>query len=62
MSSFFIISCIVGIAVSAVMVIKTGREESEIENDFIEQEGQKYMERMQEEKARKMQDASEEAG
>ncbi|MBD3110250.1 sporulation YhaL family protein [Bacillus sp. AGMB 02131] len=62
MPSFFIISCLVGIAISAIMVIKTGREESQIENDFIEQEGQKYIERMQEEKARRMRDASEEAG
>ena len=62
MPSFFIISCIVGIAISAIMVIKTGREESQIENDFIEQEGQKYIERMQEEKARRMRDASEEVG
>lgn len=44
------------------MVIKTGREESQIENDFIEKEGQKYIERMQEEKARRMRDASEEVG
>lgn len=58
--SFFIVSCIVGIIVSAFMVIKTGREESQIENDFIEQEGQKYIERMHEEKARRMQNASEE--
>lgn len=62
MPSFFIISCLVGIAISAIMVIKTGREESQIENDFIEKEGQKYIERMQEEKARRMRDASEEVG
>ena len=58
--SFFIVSCIVGIVVSAFMVIKTGREESQIENEYIEQEGKKYIERMHEEKARRMQNTSEE--
>ena len=60
--SFFIVSCVVGIAVSAFMVIKTGRDENKIETDFIEQEGNKYIERMHEEKARRMQNASEEVG
>ncbi len=60
--SFFIVSCVVGIAVSAFMVIKTGRDENKIEADFIEQEGNKYIERMHEEKARRMQNASEEVG
>ena len=60
--SFFIVSCIVGIVVSAFMVIKTGRDENKIENDYIEQEGQKYIERMHEEKARRMQGTSEKVG
>ena len=60
--SFFIVSCVVGIAVSAFMVIKTGRDENKIEADFIEQEGNKYIERMHEEKTRRMQNASEEVG
>jgi len=60
--SYFIVSCIVGIAVSAFMVIKTGRDENKIENDYIEQEGKKYIERMHEEKARRMQGTSEKVG
>jgi len=58
--SFFITFCIVGIAVSAFMVVKTGREESQVEQEWIEQEGQKYIERMHEEKTRRLSQASEE--
>lgn len=36
----------IGIVVSAIMSIRTTRQERIIENAWIEEEGQKYMERM----------------
>ncbi|RFU62265.1 sporulation YhaL family protein [Bacillus sp. V59.32b] len=45
-----------GIIVSAVMAVRTARQEREVEDEFIEQEGQKYIERMKEEKERKKND------
>ena len=36
----------IGIVVSAVMSIRTARQERHIEETWIEEEGQKYMERM----------------
>ena len=36
----------IGIVVSAVMSIRTARQERLIEETWIEEEGQKYMERM----------------
>lgn len=36
----------IGIIVSAIMSIRTARQERQIENTWIEEEGQKYMERM----------------
>jgi hypothetical protein len=39
-----------GIIFSAYMVIRTARNEQEIENSFIENEGQVYIERMNQEK------------
>lgn len=45
----------IGIVVSAVMSIRTARQERLIENTWIEEEGQKYMERMRiEQEQRKM--------
>lgn len=37
---------LIGIVVSAIMSIRTARQERLIENTWIEEEGQKYMERM----------------
>ena len=37
---------LVGIIVSAIMVIKTGNEERQIDNKYIEKEGNVYIERM----------------
>lgn len=44
---------LVGIIVSAIMVIKTGNEERKIENKYIEKEGNVYIERMYEEKKKR---------
>lgn len=59
---FIVIALLVsGIIVSGIMTVKTGREEREIENDFIEQEGNKYITRMNEEKIKRQNRTSEEA-
>ena len=52
--SFIVAGCIVGIVISAFMVLKTSKEEQYIEKEWIEQEGQKYIDRMHEEKERKL--------
>ncbi|MDQ0268944.1 sporulation YhaL family protein [Cytobacillus purgationiresistens] len=44
---YFIVA---GIFVSAFMAVKTGRDERKTENAFIEQEGEVYMKRLEEEK------------
>ena len=46
---------IVGIFVSAFMAIKTAREDREFEKEWIEKEGEVYIERMEEEKERRKQ-------
>lgn len=48
-----------GIIVSAVMAVKTARQDRQVEDQFIEQEGRKYIERMKEEKERKKNDMQE---
>ncbi|HEO8421493.1 sporulation YhaL family protein [Niallia sp. FSL W8-0635] len=42
-----------GIAISAFMAVKTGREDRAVENEIIEREGEVYMKRLEEEKKRK---------
>jgi len=44
---------VVGVFVSAFMAIKTAREEREIEKEWIEKEGEIFIERMEEEKERR---------
>lgn len=46
---------IAGIAVSAFMAIKTSREDRQLEQEWIEKEGEEYTERMEEEKERRKQ-------
>ncbi|MGM9924048.1 MAG: sporulation YhaL family protein [Bacillus sp. (in: firmicutes)] len=58
--SLIVAFIIVGIIGSGYMVIKTGREEREAENEWIEQEGEKYITRMNEEKLKRLNHASEE--
>ena len=50
---------ITGIIVSGAMAIKTGKEEREMEQGWIEQEGEKFMTAMQEEKARRVEKTTE---
>jgi Na+/glutamate symporter len=42
-----------GIFISAIMAIKTGREERKLENNSIEREGEIYMKRLETEKERR---------
>ncbi|MCP1491147.1 cell division protein FtsL [Peribacillus frigoritolerans] len=46
----------IGIIVSAVMSIWTARQERLIDDAWIEKEGQKYIERMEEERERRKND------
>lgn len=43
----------IGIIVSAVMAIWTARQERIIDDEWIEKEGQKYIDRMKEERERR---------
>ncbi len=52
---------ITGIIVSGAMAIKTGKEEREMEQEWIEQEGEKFITAMQEEKARRVEKSTEDA-
>ncbi|MCQ6280672.1 sporulation YhaL family protein [Bacillus sp. EB600] len=46
----WIYAVVAGIIISAVMALKTGREERVMELENIEREGEIYMKRMEEEK------------
>jgi hypothetical protein len=46
---------VAGIVVSAVMAVRTAKIERRQENNFIELEGQKYIDRMKEEQEKKNQ-------
>ena len=46
----WVYAIVVGIVVSALMAIKTGREERELELQDIEREGEIYMKRLEKEK------------
>lgn len=46
---------IAGIFISAFMAIKTAREDHEYEREWIEKEGEVYIERMEDEKQRRRQ-------
>ena len=52
---------ITGIIVSGAMAIKTGKGEREMEQGWIEQEGEKFITAMQEEKARRVEKSTEDA-
>ncbi len=49
----WIIFVLGGIAISAFMAVKTGKEDRATENEIIEQEGEVYMKRLEEEKKRR---------
>jgi Na+/glutamate symporter len=46
----WIYAVVVGIVISALMAIKTGREEREVEMENIEREGDIYIKRLEHEK------------
>jgi len=47
---------IAGIVISAFMAVKTAKEDRDQEMEWIEKEGEEYIERMQEEKERRKQE------
>lgn len=50
---FWIYTIILGIAFSAVMAVKTGKEERQVELELIEKEGEIYMRRLELEKEKR---------
>ncbi|MEH7238393.1 sporulation YhaL family protein [Bacillus sp. JJ1562] len=50
---WFVYVALFGVLFSAYMVIRTSREERKIEDSYIEQEGNVYIERMNEEKEKR---------
>ncbi len=46
----WIYAVVAGIIISALMAIKTGREERQLEMEDIEREGEAYMKRLEQEK------------
>lgn len=49
----WVYAVVVGIAISALMAIKTGREERKLEMENIEKEGEIYLTRLEQEKERR---------
>jgi hypothetical protein len=49
----WVYAIVVGIVISALMAIKTGREERLLEMENIEKEGEIYLTRLEEEKERR---------
>ncbi|MEI4801660.1 sporulation YhaL family protein [Bacillus sp. NPDC077411] len=52
---------IIGIVVSGYMVLYTSKKEQEIDNEFIEKEGEVYMKRLAEERERRHLDKDEDS-
>jgi hypothetical protein len=50
---FWIYFVVMGIALSAYMVIRTGKEEKRVEDEIIEREGEIYMKRLEQEREEK---------
>lgn len=50
---FWIFFIVAGIIISAIMAIKTGKEERQEEMEMIEREGEIYMERLHKEREEK---------
>lgn len=49
----WVYAVVVGIVISALMALKTGREERQLEMENIEQEGEIYMKRLEREKEKR---------
>ncbi|MGG0186589.1 sporulation YhaL family protein [Bacillus rhizoplanae] len=52
---------IIGIVVSGYMVLYTSKKEQEMDNEFIEKEGEIYMRRLAEERERRHQEKDEDS-
>ncbi|MFD2216234.1 MULTISPECIES: sporulation YhaL family protein [Bacillaceae] len=50
---WWIYLCIIGILVSGYMAFKTARQDKQIDDTFIEQEGQVYLDRIEKERQKK---------
>ncbi|MCQ6273391.1 sporulation YhaL family protein [Bacillus sp. V3B] len=50
---FWIYFVVMGIILSAYMVIRTGKEEKRMEDEIIEREGEIYMKRLEQEREEK---------
>ncbi|WMW39375.1 sporulation YhaL family protein [Bacillus cereus] len=48
---------IVGIVLSGYMVLYTSKKEKDMDNEFIEKEGEVYMKRLEEEREKRNQDS-----
>ncbi|MFP5110844.1 sporulation YhaL family protein [Bacillaceae bacterium C204] len=49
----WVYAVVVGIVISALMALKTGREERQLEMENIEQEGEIYMKRLEREREKR---------
>ncbi|OIK12373.1 SigE-dependent sporulation protein [Bacillus sp. MUM 116] len=49
----WVFAVVAGIVISAIMAIKTGREERQLEMESIEKEGEIYLERLEKEKEKR---------
>lgn len=50
---WWIYVCIIGILISGYMAFKTHQQDKEIDDEFIEKEGQVYIERIEQERQKK---------
>lgn len=50
---FWIFAVVIGIVISALMAVKTGREERLLEMETIEKEGEVYLQRLEQEKEKR---------
>ncbi len=50
---WWIYLCIIGILISGYMAFKTSRQDKMIDEDFIEKEGQVYLDRIEQERQKK---------
>lgn len=53
MLPWWIYLCIIGILISGYMAFKTARQDKMIDEDFIEKEGQVYLDRIEQERQKK---------
>lgn len=50
---WYIYACIIGILVSGYMAFRTAREEKMVDHEFIEKEGQVFLDRIEQERQKK---------